>query len=315
MTKIWLVIALTSAVFAQAPRPIAAYVAGPGDQIQISAPETGELFAKPVSIGANGSLTLPLIGRIQAKGMTVEQLEAELNERLKNFFHDPLASVTVVDFQSQPVSVVGAVAEPGVFQLRGGKTLSEVLSMAGGPRETAGAIITIARRGEHGTIPVAGATADPARNISTVELDLQEILTGKDPGGNIDIRPYDLISISQANSNVVYVVGDVQRAGSYTLGTQRGTSVLKALSLAGGLGRTARGKKARILRTVPGRLERLQIAINIDRILAGKAEDIGLRPEDIVIIPTSSRKTFTTVFLPATVAAGVAALIYAGASH
>jgi protein involved in polysaccharide export with SLBB domain len=109
---------------------------------------------------------------------------------------------------------------------------------------------------------------------------------------------------------MVYVVGDVQRGGAFTLGGQRSVSVLRALALAGGLGRTAKADKARIVRKVAGEPKLREIAINIQQILSGKAEDIGLGPDDVLVIPTSSRKTFTTTYLPATVSAVAGAAIY-----
>ena len=65
---------------------------------------------------------------------------------------------------------------------------------------------------------------------------MQEILDGKNPAANIEIKPHDMISVSQGNARMVYVVGDVQRAGAFNLGGQRTISVLSAVSLAGGLG-------------------------------------------------------------------------------
>lgn len=294
-------------------RPVSGYVLGPDDQILIRALETGDMFEKPVLIGTNGNVTLPLIGRVQAGGLTVEQLEAELSARLKTYIQDPQASVTVVEFRSQPVSVLGAVTTPGVVQLRGRKTLYEVLSMAGGPRDTAGSSVTITRPLENGPVPLPGATADPTGHFSTAEVSVQEIVEGKNPAANIEIKPNDVVSVSQGNARMVYVVGDVQRSGAFALGGQRTVSVLGALSMAGGLGRTAKSDKARIFREVPGQTERQQIAVNITRIMAGKAEDIGLRPDDVLVVPTSSRKSFTTYVVPAVIAASVAAAIYAAA--
>ena len=311
MNKPLLALVFVSALFAQPPQRTPGYILGPDDQILIRALETGDMFEKPVLIGTNGNITLPLIGRIQAGGMTVEQLEAELNHRLKEFLHDPQASVTVVEFQSQPVSVFGAVTTPGVIQLRGRKTLYEVLSMAGGPRETAGSSLTVTRRGEYGQVPLPGAATDPDGKFSSAEVSVREIVEGKNAAANIEIKPHDVISVSQANASMVYVVGDVQRAGAFTLGAQRTISVLSALSMAGGLGRTAKGDKARILREVSGQPERQQIAVDINRMLAGKAEDIGMRSEDVLVVPTSSRKTFTTYVVPASIAAAVGAIIYA----
>ena len=76
---------------------------------------------------------------------------------------------------------------PGVVQLRGRKTLYEVLSMAGGPRETAGSTVSIVRLAEYGPIPLPGATPDPTGRYSSAELDMQQILDGRNPAANIEI--------------------------------------------------------------------------------------------------------------------------------
>jgi polysaccharide export outer membrane protein len=298
---------------ASAQQPPSGYVLGPDDQIAIRALEGLDLGDKPVLIGTNGNITLPLIGRVKAAGLTVEQLETELTSRLKTYVQEPQISVTVTEFRSQPVSVFGAVTTPGVVQLRGRKTLYEVLSMAGGPRETAGSTISIVRLQENGPIPLPGATPDPTGRFSTADIDMQQILDGKNPAANIEIKPHDVISVSQSNGRTVYVVGDVQRAGSFNLGGQRTISVLSALSMAGGLGRTAKPEQAKVFRPVDGR-DHQEIAVNIKQILAGKSEDIALRPDDILVVPTSSRKVFT-VLVSGTLAGAVSAAIYAGAVH
>jgi len=286
------------------------YVLGPDDQIVIHAIDAPEISDKPFLIGMNGNVTLPLIGRVQAGGLTVEQLEAKLNTGLKKYMQDPQVSVTVAEFRSQPVSVFGAVTKPGVIQLRGRKTLYEVLSMAGGPNDTAGSSLTVTRRRENGEIPLPGATIDPSGQFSSAELNVQEILQGKNPTANIEIKPNDTISISEANSNMIYVVGDVEHGGAFTLGGRQKLSVLRALSLAGGLGRTAKPDKARIIRGSPGEAKPLEITLNVKQILNGKVEDIVMLPQDVLVIPTSSRKTFTTYSVPSLVSAAAYAAIY-----
>jgi polysaccharide export outer membrane protein len=290
--------------------PDAGYVLGPDDQIVTHAMDVPELSDKPILIGTNGNITLPMVGRVKAAGLTVEQLEAELDTRLKQYVKDPQVSVTVVEFRSQPVSVFGAVTKPGVIQLRGRKTLYEILSEAGGPRETAGSTITLTRRRENGDLPLPGAKTDPTGQFSTAELNVQEVLEGKNPAVNIEIRPNDVISVSAADSNMVYVVGDVEHAGGFTLGGRQSVSALMALSLAGGLGRTAKPDKAMIIRNVPGDPKPVEIAVNLRKILNGKAEDVGLRPQDVLVVPTSSHKVFTTYSVPNVVAAAAYAAIY-----
>ena len=294
-----------------APSP-SGYVHGPDDQIAIRALEGLDLGDKPVLIGTNGNITLPLIGRVKAAGLTVEQLETELASRLKTYVQEPQVSVTVTEFRSQPVSVFGAVTTPGVVQLRGRKTLYEVLSMAGGPSETAGSTVSIVRLLENGPIPLPGAAPDPTGRYSTAQLDIQQILDGRNPAANIEIKPHDVISVSQSSGRMVYVVGDVQRSGAFNLGGQRTISVLSALSLAGGLGRTAKPEQAKIFRPAPDPQKHEEIAVNIKHILAGKAEDIGLRPDDVLVVPTSSRKVFSAVIVSGALGAAVSAAIYAG---
>ena len=162
---------LLSALLALSPRhrpaapPPSGYVLGPDDQILIRALDGLDLGDKPVLIGTNGDITLPLIGRLKAAGLTVEQLETELASRLKTYVKEPQVSVTVTEFRSQPVSVFGAVTTPGVVQLRGRKTLYEVLSMAGGPRETAGSTVSIIRLVETAPSPSPAPPPTPPAAI------------------------------------------------------------------------------------------------------------------------------------------------------
>jgi polysaccharide export outer membrane protein len=241
----------------------------------------------------------------------VEEIELELGNRLKKYLREPQVSVTVVEFRSQPVSVLGAVSNPGVRQLRGRKTLFVVLSEAG-LRNDAGTSVRITRKIEHGPLPLEGAVNDPTGQFSVAEVGLREILEARNPVLNIEVKPHDTVLVSQANANMIYVVGEVVRSGAFTFGQQERVSVLSAVSLAGGLGRTSKPEKAKILREAADSPKRIEIAVNIKRMMLGEDEDLLMRPNDVLVVPSSSRKAFTTYVLPATVAAAVAAVIYAG---
>ena len=89
-------------------------------------------LARSVSI-MRGYINVPLAGRPQAAGLTVDQLEAALAARLKEYLQSPVVTVSVSEFRSQPVSVLGVANTPGVHQIRGSKTLFEVISEAGDP--------------------------------------------------------------------------------------------------------------------------------------------------------------------------------------
>jgi len=141
------------------PQNLSHYRLGPDDQVKIWALGVEEISDKPARIGPSGDLDLPLIGKVQALGLTVEQLKAELLRRFSKEVLKPQVSVEIVDFGSQPVSVMGAVNHPGVHQLRGGKTLMEVVSMGDGLKSDAGPRISISRRIQYGPIPLPTTTS------------------------------------------------------------------------------------------------------------------------------------------------------------
>jgi protein involved in polysaccharide export with SLBB domain len=95
------------------------YVLGPDDQITVSALDAEEISGKPVRVDLNGNIRLPMVGRLQVAGKTVEQIEADIAGRLKEYIKDPDVAVSITEFRSQPVSVLGSVKSPGVHQLQG----------------------------------------------------------------------------------------------------------------------------------------------------------------------------------------------------
>jgi polysaccharide export outer membrane protein len=265
------------------------YVLGPDDQVSIRALHAEEITDKPVQLDGEGFLKLPLVGRFKASGLSVEQLESELTERLKTYINDPQVSVTITEFRSQPISVLGSVNNPGVIQLRGRKTLVEVLSMAGGLRPDAGYRIEITRRTEWGEIPLPGAKLQDGYSIA--EVSVAPLLEAKNPKVNIDVKPYDTISVPKGE--LVYVTGEVRKSGGFVLHEKESLSVLQALSLAEGSSPAASLKKARILRAHPDSSDRTQIPVDLKSVIAGKSPDVSLQSGDILFIPSSFTKKLT----------------------
>jgi polysaccharide export outer membrane protein len=261
------------------------YVLGPEDQIAIRALEADEISDKPIRIDMSGNIRLPMVGRIHAAGLTLEQLEAQISARLKTFLNEPEVAVSIVEFRSQPISVIGSVRSPGVHQLQGRKTLVEILSLAGGLAPDAGHSVKITRLLEWGRIPLPSAADDSSGQFSVAEVSLRGIMEAKSPEENILVRPHDVITVPRAE--MVYVIGQVQRSGGFILNERENLSVLKALSLAGGLDRSASPKNARILRASSGASSRLEIPVDLKSVLAGQTSDVPLQPEDILFIPSS----------------------------
>jgi polysaccharide biosynthesis/export protein len=264
------------------------YELGADDQLSVWVTDAPDISAKSVTVDLDGKINLPLIGRVRAAGLTMQQLEAELRERLREYFVHPEVVVSVVEYRSQPVSVIGAVNQPGVHQLRGHKRLIEVLSLAGGIRTDAGYTVKITRRLESGPIELPDAKADATGQYSVAEVYVKEIMSATNPQSNILIRPNDVISVPRAE--MVYVIGTVMKSGGFVLTEQAGMTVLQALSLAGGLGPQAAGQNARILSAVAGRSTKTETPVNVKKILQGKAKDISLKADDILFVPDSTSK-------------------------
>jgi len=287
-----------------------AYALGPDDEIVITVAEAEDFPGKPVRIGPTGSISLPMVGRIEAAGLTVEQLEAELVNRLKTYIRNPQVTVTVTEMRSQPVSVIGSVGQPGVRQLQGRKTLMEVLSEAGGLKEDAGHTVKITRRMEYGPIPLPGAVTDASGQFSIAEVSLRELMQAQNPLLNIPIMPNDVITVPRAE--MVYVIGDVVKPGGVILGDQSTVTVLQALSMAAGLEKTAKPQDAKILRVAPGSTQRVEVAVNLKDILAGKKSDVPMEKEDILFVPSSKGKTAALRILEVAVGSGTTAIIWRG---
>jgi polysaccharide export outer membrane protein len=274
---------------AQGDRAVTAgYVLGPGDQIAVHVVNFEEINDKPVSVDLSGSIRLPMVGLIPVSGLTIEQVASEISKRLETYVKHPDVSVSVTEFRSQPVSVIGAVKNPGVQQVQGQKTLLEMLSAAGGlDSTTAGSTLKITRRLEWGPIPLPSAVNDPTKQFSVAQVSVKSLLDAKNPEENILVKPYDVISVPRGET--VYVIGEVLKAGGYLLNDSEQVTVLQALSMAGGCDRMAQPQHARILRRVPG-ASRTEIPVDLRKILDGKTEDVRMQAEDILFVPNSIPK-------------------------
>ncbi len=281
---------------------------GPGDVIQIHAVEAEEMSDKPIRVLADGYLNLPTVGRIKAADRTPEELQAEIVIRLKRLIVNPDVSVSVVETHSHPISVLGAVKNPGVFELQGRKTLLEVLSLAGGPRDDAGYIARITRQIEFGTLPLTKATLDSSGEFSVAEVPLQKVMDARDPGGNIVMMPNDVVSVPKAQ--MVYVIGDVLKPGAIAMGDQNGVTVLQAIAIVSGMNKTAKSTEGKILRVTPGSTLRTEFVVDLKAMLAGKYGDVPLQPEDILYVPSSLKKDFAFRTLEALGGTGITSMIY-----
>jgi polysaccharide export outer membrane protein len=270
-------------------------VIGPNDAITIMVMDEEEI-SKTWRVGTAGDLNLPLVGKIQAAGKTVDELEIELAQQLKAYIRDPQVHVYVANLQSQPVTVLGAVGSPGTLQLEGRKTLLDVLMLTGGPKE-AGPTLTLTRKTEYGRIPLPEARDEENGKYSVASLSVSDVMSARTPASNLVIQPYDVISVSPQvkTPKLVHIIGEVTKPGAIELVQQQSVSIMQALAAAGGSTRTASLSKTIILHVNPDGVRTEVAIVDLKKIMEGKVKDLELIPGDIIVVPSSQLKTYLDI--------------------
>lgn len=248
------------------PPPTAAqsphYTIGPQDVLVITMWDQTDVSGK-FTVEADGTFTFPYIGRVQAAGLSLREVEAQLRQRLSDggFFRSPQISVAVEQYRSQRIFVVGEVRNPGAYILTGEMTLIEALARAGSTTVAAAdeAVIVRPKAGTQQTGPVM--PTDQADASEIIKIDIRELQSGA-LGQNVALRDGDTLFVPRAES--IYVFGQVKNPGAYPL-QGRDKTVLQALSLAGGV--TDRGSTSRI---------------QIIRIVNGQKREIKAKLQDLV---------------------------------
>jgi len=265
------------------------YVLGPNDQFLVRAPLAEEINDRPFRIDAEGNINLPLLGKVRAGGLTVQELEAELVRRLREFIVQPQVIITMVQFRSEPVFFVGAFSRPGIYPLQGRRTLVEMLSAIGGLQPNASRHIKVTRRAENGVIPLPNVVEDSEKKISSVEISMGSLRENVNPAEDIVLEPYDVISVERAE--LVYINGEVNRNGAIELGDRESVSIIQALTQSGGFTRDAKRDRVRILRPILNTSRRAEIDVDVNRVYEGKENDFPLLPNDVLYVTKSYKRT------------------------
>lgn len=214
------------------------YVVGTNDVLAITVFNQPQLSGK-FAVEADGTFAYPLLGRVVAGGFSVRAIEDNVRERLTaGYLANPQVSVTIDQYRSQQIFVMGEVRQPGPLQFTGSMTLIEALSRAGSTTEHAGmeVVIVHASNGAPATIPAPGAIKETA---DTIRVNLQSLQRGA-LAENSPLRPGDTIFVPRAET--VFVSGQVKMPGEYVIRSQM--TVRQAIALAGGM--TDRGSSRRI---------------------------------------------------------------------
>ena len=250
---------------------------GANDLLAISVYDAPEL-TRTVRVDSDGSIRLPMLKqRIKVEGLMPGQVEGVVAEALtaEQLLVEPFVTVTVAEYNSRPISVMGAVKRPITFQVISPMTLLEALSRAEGLSAEAGPEILVSR-----TQP--GPGGEPAALVQRVAV--KALIDAADPEMNVKLTGGEEIRIPEAGK--IYVVGNVKRPGGFRLQDNTETTVLKALALAEGLMPFA-GKQAYIYRR-EGSGSKNEIPIELKKIMDRKAPDATLMANDILYVPDRS---------------------------
>jgi polysaccharide biosynthesis/export protein len=262
----------TPAQLSGPPNPLE-YVIGGMDALEITVYQEKDLSGI-FRVAADGNISFPLVGNVRVSGLTPPQAQQKLEALLREgYLKRPQVLVTVKEYHSKGVSVLGAVNKPGSYQLLGGRTtLLELLSMAEGVslKEEASKSLILVRPDETG-------------GTKSTTIDLDRLLREGDASLNMIVQPNDTIYVTKADTIVVY--GEVQKPGTFPLEGKEMT-VLEVLSRAGGLTKFAAPNRTRLIRVVDGKEKSTQVRVG-DIIKGDRAKDMTLQPGDIIVVPES----------------------------
>lgn len=264
-------------------------ILGSADLLLISIAGAPE-YRYEVRVSADGNVSLPMAGKVKLGGLSTAEAERVIERSLqgRGFFNDPQVSIFVKEYATQGISVLGEVQHPGVYPLLGNRTLLDAISAAGGTTPKAGKTVTIMDRAR----PESSETVSPSYGEG------QKM-------SNVMLHPGDTVVVSKAA--LVYVVGDVKEPTGIIMDSPRLT-VLQAIAMAHGANSTAALKSVKLIREANS--DPQEIPIPLDKILAAKAPDRVLQPDDIVFVPTSAAKTATRRGLNAILEAATGVAIY-----
>jgi polysaccharide export outer membrane protein len=264
--------ALAFSAAAQQPATISSTAAiGPRDVIDLKVVEDATMNER-LSVGDDGQIVIKYLGKVPVAGLTASQIETRLKTLLEaQLLATATVSVQVVEYASQPISIVGAVVRPGQIRSRGTPTLIQAITEAGGLAENHGRSLYIVRNGRNGL-------------SEQLEIDIADLMENGNPMLNVPLAPNDLINVPVDTPITIYLLGEVMKPGKSLFRSSQTPTLLQAIADAGGPTDRA-SSTAVILRRTNGQQERIRV--NYRDILNGRKDDIVLSDGDTINIPAS----------------------------
>jgi polysaccharide export outer membrane protein len=251
---------LVAVFFAQPVLSAGGFILGQGDVVRVTVYQHPDL-SSVMRVNQNGSISFPLLGKVEVAGMSPGEVESSIAQRLEEagFVKSAQVSLIIEEYHSQQVSVLGQVRSPGKYPIESGNGVIDMLAKAGGTKDDAADRVSMIKHQDG--------------KVEQLEVDLIRILHKGDLGHDVEVGHGDIIYVPRMD--VFYMYGAVQKPGAFRL--EQGMNVMKALAVAGGL--TARGSDKGI--TINRRGEDGSSEI-VEVVLTGT-----LKPNDVVYVKES----------------------------
>ena len=254
-----------------------AYRVGPGDVLEIDVYDDPDLSGL-ATVQHEGDISFPLLGDITIEGMTVKEVQATLVELLaKDYLVDPQVIVRMKEYRSQWVTLIGEVVRPGKYYLQGSKSMLELLTEAGGFTYRASGEVIVSRLDQQQPSLFMTEDNNGAESVVRIFLTLDQPPSEQKEALSLRLRSGDIVTAT--STRFFFISGEVKRPGSYPI--TGGLTVLKAVSVAGGLTKFGAKGKVEILRKSNKRGSE-RIKVNLGDIENGKKPDVPLESEDII---------------------------------
>lgn len=265
----------------------------PGDLLHIQVADTPEM-EEDARVTDLGMAPIIGIGEVKVAGLTPNDAAVAVHDTLitRHYLNHPQVSITVEEFASQQVSIIGEVKASGAYPIATPRPILDVLALAGGLTSTANRHILIERQGEQHPLNYY------VSNNGTEAIEQQ-----------VMVNPGDTVVVSRAG--IVYILGDVNRPGGYVMSNNESQlTLLQSLALAGGASRAAKQGHAHLIRKKPDG-GYTDTDFSIGDVQKGKRPDLALLPGDVLYLPFSYARNFATTGTSSMAAAATGAAIYA----
>jgi len=285
---------------------------GPGDVIEVGAPQVKELAFVTTRVSGDGIIVLPIVGTIRATGRTEDEIRQDIRARLGSIMYDPQVSVFVREYRSRKIAVIGAVLKAGLYDpATPTDTIFDMIAQARGPAIDASRTVVFiphaARDAKEldALVPAKAGGSTPAmdgllRNVEPIVFNMREMSAAmSEVVMSLPVRPGDVIMIPDAGT--VFIQGWVTKPGYYKI--NQDLTMLAVVAAAGGAMYPADMHAARLIRGGASG-EKHVYDVDLQAVARGERTDVYVQNGDVIELGATGPRLvayglfyfFTTIF-------------------